>query len=92
MADKDKKVVKLVRLPTFDGEQKNFQIWWVRFWAFGMVYGFGQSIGQEIEPSLRASQDANIDLSADDGIKAAKAIKLNAFAMCNLTKCSQQNC
>eukprot|EP00957_Ditylum_brightwellii_P046607 3536161-Ditylum_brightwellii.AAC.1 len=57
MADENDKGVKLVRLLTFNGEQKNFQIWWMQFRTFGVVYGFGQSIKQERDSDLPSTED-----------------------------------
>jgi hypothetical protein len=35
----------------FDGAPKNFQIWWMRFVAYAMVYKFNKAIGKDaIDP------------------------------------------
>eukprot|EP00957_Ditylum_brightwellii_P098490 7503283-Ditylum_brightwellii.AAC.1 len=64
---------KSLKLPTFDGEQKGFQIWWMRFRAYGMVYGFAQSIQQRPDPDLPNSEYEILDTAITDGARAAKA-------------------
>eukprot|EP00957_Ditylum_brightwellii_P090287 6876013-Ditylum_brightwellii.AAC.1 len=56
----DDKAMKSLRLPTFDGEPKNFQIWWMQFCACGTVYRFVQSIQQDADPDLPAAENAVI--------------------------------
>jgi len=76
---------KSIRLPTFGGEHKDFQMWWVRFTAFASVYGFAASVGRTPDPNLPGSEDEVIDESTDEGKLMAKARKKNAIAMANLT-------
>ena len=38
---------KSVKLPMFDGAPKNFQIWWMRFVAYAMVYKFNKVISKD---------------------------------------------
>eukprot|EP00957_Ditylum_brightwellii_P208978 15359734-Ditylum_brightwellii.AAC.1 len=85
MADSSDSAVKSIKLPTFDGEQKGFQIWWMRFCAYGTVYGFAQSIQQRPDQDLPSSEYKILDTAMVDGARAAKVVKLNAVAMCNLT-------
>eukprot|EP00957_Ditylum_brightwellii_P174858 13313953-Ditylum_brightwellii.AAC.1 len=54
----------------------------MRFRAFGTVYGFEQSIKQERDPNLPATEDEEVNPS---NTRALKALKLNAIATCNLT-------
>eukprot|EP00957_Ditylum_brightwellii_P082666 6285748-Ditylum_brightwellii.AAC.1 len=84
MADDDK-AVKSLKLPTFNREQKGFQIWWMRFRAYGTVYGFAQSIQQRPDQDLPSSEYEILDTVTTDGARASKAVKLNVIAMCNLT-------
>eukprot|EP00957_Ditylum_brightwellii_P052791 4002643-Ditylum_brightwellii.AAC.1 len=85
MAEGGDQATKSLKLPTFDGEQKTFQIWWMRFRAYGTVYGFAQSIKMTVDPNLPDTENTDIDESTDTGARQAKALKLNAIAMCNLT-------
>eukprot|EP00957_Ditylum_brightwellii_P054172 4102956-Ditylum_brightwellii.AAC.1 len=50
-----------------------------------MVYGFGQNIKQERDPDLPSIEDDTLDATIEDVTKAAKSLKLNAIAICNLT-------
>jgi len=76
---------KSIRLPTFSGEHKDFQIWWMRFRAYANVHGFAVSIQRKADINLPESEDAEIDETTDVGKKQAKAKKMNAIAMANLT-------
>eukprot|EP00957_Ditylum_brightwellii_P198104 15093039-Ditylum_brightwellii.AAC.1 len=85
MADSDDKAVRSICLPTFDREQKNFQIWWMRFHAYGTVHGFAQSIQMTPDPDLPCTEYKVLDTATTNGALAAKAVKMNAVAMCNFT-------
>eukprot|EP00957_Ditylum_brightwellii_P166325 12662058-Ditylum_brightwellii.AAC.1 len=84
--DKDKSSTKSVRLPSFDGTAKLFQMWWLRFLAYASVYGFSQSIQHAVDPDLPATEAEEINES-DRGVAAAakKAKKANAIAMASFT-------
>eukprot|EP00957_Ditylum_brightwellii_P198539 15131465-Ditylum_brightwellii.AAC.1 len=75
----DKKAMKSLKLPTFDGKHKNFQIWWMWFRMYGTVYGFAQSIQQDADPDLPATENATIG-NNDTGARQRKALKMNAIA------------
>ena len=77
--------MKSVRLPTFGGEHKDFQVWWMRFTAFAEVYGFAESIKKTKDPNLPSSESASVDETTEEGKKQGKAKKLNAIAIANLT-------
>eukprot|EP00957_Ditylum_brightwellii_P208246 15356466-Ditylum_brightwellii.AAC.1 len=79
MADNDK-AVKFLKLPTFNGEQKGFQIWWMRFRVYGIVYRFAQSIQQRLDQDLPSLEYEILDTVTTDGARASKAVKLNAIA------------
>eukprot|EP00957_Ditylum_brightwellii_P079535 6047557-Ditylum_brightwellii.AAC.1 len=85
MADSNDLVVKSIKLSTFDGEQKGFQIWWMRFHAYGIMYGFAQSIQQQPDQDLTSLEYKILYTAMTGCARAAKAVKLNAVAMCNLT-------
>ena len=76
---------KSVRLPTFDGTEKSFQIWWTRFEAYASVYGFASAIKIGGDPHLPATEATVIDDSTADGKLKAAAKRRNRLAMANLT-------
>jgi hypothetical protein len=73
MNDDDAKGNKTVKLPTFNGEAKEAQIWLMRFRAYADVYGFSQSIMKIADPDLPAKESSAIDETTDAGKKEAKA-------------------
>eukprot|EP00957_Ditylum_brightwellii_P187666 14290277-Ditylum_brightwellii.AAC.1 len=75
---------KAVRLPTFEGTSKMFQMWWIRFKAYISVYSVTQSIGHEIDPDLLDIKD-NGTGEGDEGVRQNKARKLNTIAIANFT-------
>ena len=58
---------KSVRLPTFGGAQKDFQIWWTRFMAYSSVYKFAAALQEKDEIDLPGSDADALDLTKDDG-------------------------
>ena len=82
----DEKGTKSVKLPTFDGELKKFQLWWVRFAAYATVFKFIKALaigGELILAGVR--QDTVIpDTDTDKDAKEA-ARNRNALAMASLT-------
>ena len=75
----------LARVPTFDGKQENFQVWWTRFNIYAFAYGFKQALKKGGEAALPESEETEIDDSTPEGKNAASAVKRNAIAMVNLT-------
>eukprot|EP00957_Ditylum_brightwellii_P107306 8187825-Ditylum_brightwellii.AAC.1 len=69
----DDKAVRSLRLPTFDGDQKGFQLWWMRFWAYGSVYGFLQITQPNPDLDLPSSEYEILDTATATGAAAAKA-------------------
>ena len=76
---------KSVRLPTFGGAQKDFQIWWTRFLAYGSVYKFAAALSESDEADLPPKDNSVLDLSTDDGKRQEAARKRNNIAMANFT-------
>jgi hypothetical protein len=74
----------LVRLPLFDGQHKNSQIWWTRFMAYASVHNFTQALKTGGEMSVMPGRD---DILVDPATypAVAKAKKRNTIAMANLT-------
>ena len=43
----------MVDLPVFNGERKNFVMWWVRFQAYYRVIGFNLALSRSVDiPSI----------------------------------------
>ena len=77
---------KSVRMPTFDGSHKNFQLWWTRFVGYATVYQFVKAINKDApDPDMPASDAVLLDetVAADKIMIEAK--KKNAVAMANLS-------
>ena len=72
--------VKSLKLPTFDGAHKKFQLWWVRFTAYATVYKFVQALTIGGEATLTGLTEATvIDTSTDAGKEQEAAKKKNAW-------------
>ena len=76
---------KSVRLPTFDGTEEKFQIFWMRFKAYAKVYKFAQALRIGGESDLPTTDASIIDETTDPGKKQAAAKKRNEIAMANFT-------
>ena len=76
---------KLVKLPTFDRAPKNFQIWWMRFIAFAMVYKFNKVINKDtLDPDLLQTEADVLDESKEEDKKKIVVKNHNSVAMANL--------
>ena len=77
---------KSVRLPMFDGAPKKFQLWWMRFLAYAMVYKFNEVISKDAPDQDMPLNEAEVsDESNDAHKKKIAAKKHNAVAMVNLS-------
>ena len=74
-----------VRLPTFDGDEKNFQLWWMRFCAYARVYKFASAAKRVRDSNLPLREDETIDVTTDPGKQRAEAKRANDVCMANLT-------
>jgi hypothetical protein len=55
---------KSVRLPTFDGSHKNFQLWWTRLVAYATINKFIEVINKDTrDPSMSANDAEALDES-----------------------------
>jgi hypothetical protein len=72
-----------VCLPLFDGQHKNYQIWWTRCMAYASVHQFTQALKTGGEAAMPASDEVTVDVTTHPQV--AKAKKRNAIAMANLT-------
>lgn len=80
----DSAVEKTVKLPTFDGERKNFHVWWTRFKAYATVYKFSAALKIGGEADLPQKEDDVLDETKSDEKRKADARKRNGVAMANL--------
>ena len=77
---------KSVRLPTFDGDYKKFQLWWTRFNAYATVYKFKQALTDEDDKHRPFSETEEIkDPLSTEGMAMEAAKKRNEVAMASLT-------
>ena len=74
---------KSVRLPTFDGKEKNFRIWWKRFTGYAGLYKFKQALVVGGEKELPAKGTDVPDTTTDAGKAEARALWRNEVAMAN---------
>jgi hypothetical protein len=77
---------KSVKLPSFNGTQESFPMWWTRFEAYATVHKFeGAIMMTGPEPDMPSKASDVIDESTDDGKKKAAAKKRNAIAIASLS-------
>ena len=77
---------KSVQLPTSNGAPKNFQMWWMRFVAYVMVYKFNEAISKDApDLDLPLNEAEMLDESNDAHKKKIMAKKHNAVAMASLS-------
>ena len=76
---------KSTKLPSFTGLRKDFQMWWLRFLAYGCVWKFERALVIGGESTLPANWRVIIDEATEEGKEAAAAIKRNNVAMANFT-------
>jgi len=75
-----------VKLPTFDGEAKNFELWWRRFLAFAGSHRFKPALRKGGEADMPASEATANDETTTAGKAAEAAKKRNETAMTCLTQ------
>ena len=73
--------IKLVSVPTFNGMEKNFSMFWIKLKAFGGVKGFQKALKPEREEDLPATKETVVD----ENSAAHKARDRNLMAMTYLT-------
>jgi hypothetical protein len=83
MADMDSKTV---RIPTFDGKQKNFVMWWTRFKAYARVQRFAMALEETKETALpdTESDGDTLDRALAANKPAVDALDRNERALSNL--------
>ena len=63
---------KTVTLPKWDGSEKTFQMWWVRFQAYAKIYKFNTAIRETAETELPDKDSDALDESTDQANIQAK--------------------
>ena len=76
---------KAVTLPKWDGEEKSFQVWWMRFQAYAKVHKFKEALGEKPEPDLPRSDSIPLQPTRDIHKPRIEANKRNETALACLT-------
>jgi hypothetical protein len=71
MTDLEGTYEKSVRLPTFDGSDEKFQIFWMRFKVYAKVYKFAPALKIGGETNLSSSNSVAVDDTTELGKKQA---------------------
>jgi hypothetical protein len=70
-------------LPTFDGTEEKFQIFWMRFKAYAKVYKFASALKIGGETYMPRRDATTVDITTDVGKLQAAAKKRNEIAVAN---------
>ena len=78
---------KSIRVPTFDGNQDQYQKWWMRFKAYAKLSGFSQALVDHPETDLLNDNDEAEALTGTDSatLKKKKAVLRNDKAIASFT-------
>jgi hypothetical protein len=68
-----------------NGAPKNFQLWWMRFIAYAMVYEFVEAISNDALNVNMPLNEAEVLDKSDDIKKMIEVKRHNAVAMANLS-------
>jgi hypothetical protein len=74
-----------MKLPTFDGDYKKFQMWWTRFEVYSIYYDFKEALTGEDDKIRPSSDKEEIDATTSEGKVKEEAKKRNQRAMMYLT-------
>ena len=69
------------KIPTFDGEAKNFAMWWKKFLAFAAMSGFKDILKEERDKHLPGKEVSNDEIQSGLTKEQQTAIKKNGIAM-----------
>ena len=75
-----------MKLPSFDGAQKNFQMWWTQFMAFVAMHRFTQVLVIGGEANLLKNEAEEMNKLMPAGKKRLSTLRQNALAVANLTR------
>eukprot|EP00957_Ditylum_brightwellii_P192009 14617134-Ditylum_brightwellii.AAC.1 len=83
MSENTEKSFRLV-LPTFNGKDESFLVWWERFKAYTAVYNWDTALKSGGDSDL-SSSETDLLQNADELKKQKEAVKKNKVALANLT-------
>jgi hypothetical protein len=83
MTDDDAVWHKSVRMPTFDGTEGEFQIFWVQYRAYAEVHDFARALVHDTD--MPADNSVLIDETTPVGKLQKAAVKRNKITMVNFT-------
>ena len=72
-------------LPTFNGNDKKFFVWWTRFQAYAVIFGFKKALTDEDDKVRPPSEDTELDATTTEGHEMQAAKERNELAMACLT-------
>ena len=75
---------KSVRLPKFGGDHKYFQVWWMWFIAYVVVYGFATIVRKTRDTNFPSGKDTVINSATTEGKKQQKAKNMNMIEIANI--------
>ena len=74
-----------LRVPVFDGDEKNFQSWKIRFNAYARVKAFNMALKANSDLPDNEEAIETLDATTSDGKKKIAAGKKNMLAMAHIT-------
>ena len=74
-----------IRLPTFNGKEENFAMWWIKFQAFATVKNFREALSDDNDMPLSQAVANGLDTKDSKNKPALKAVTRNNVAMAQLT-------
>ena len=72
-------------MPSFDGTDEKYQLWWLRFKAFANVHRFGQALEIGGEMTMPTREDTVLDRKVASEKASIDARERNMVAMANLS-------
>ena len=69
------------KVPTFDGDEAKYPIWWSRFSAVAKLKGFHKALLDGGDPDLPDYEDEAIDVSTAEGKRKQAAVRRNDVAI-----------
>ena len=77
--------VATLKVPVFNGKEKNFQSWWIRFQAYARVKQFSTALTLHADLPTTEAEIGTLDPTNDDEKRQISAGKRNVLAMAHLT-------
>ena len=82
--EESKMIAMSKHVPLFDGDPKNYPVWWRCFRGYAGINKFKEAISEVRDPNMPESEATVLDLSTEQGKKQARAVGQNANAIHNL--------